>query len=137
VLATRAHRDATIFLLNFQVNNGLVALSSGRCGRSSTGLAARAGEELVFPTLDDPRPSASTWQGRRGVESFYAIAVGDEDARRDMAVLIDRLPSRCTLSPVDGLSGNALRQWLAEFDSSLRRLQDRVDWQAVRIRHSL
>ncbi|MGI9343847.1 MAG: hypothetical protein ACR2QV_13495 [Gammaproteobacteria bacterium] len=137
VLATRAHRNSTIFLLNFQVNDGLVALSSGRCGQSSTAVAARAGEELVFPSAGDPRPSASTWQGQQGVESFYAIAVTDEEARRDVAGLIDRLPSRCTLSPVDGLSGSALRQWLADFDRSLQRLQNRVDWQAVRIRHSL
>ena len=125
LLQTQAHRDASIFLLNYQVTHGLVSLSGARCGPSSTPWrSVRAGQALRFPTRDDVRPSASAWQGRPGIESFYAIAVSDGNAARELSALVEALPVRCSLSAMQGLDGPDLQDWLGQ-----------LDWQAVRVEH--
>jgi len=135
LLQTHANRNATVFLLNYQVSRGLVRLSGDQCGPATRTITALAGERLQFPATGDRRPSASAWQGTQGVESFYVVAVSDPEAAREVDMLIDRLPSRCTLSAADGLHGSELRDWLHTFGAVVDRWQNRVDWQAVRVEH--
>jgi hypothetical protein len=135
LLQTRAHRDAQVFLLNFQVIHGLVNLSGRRCGHNAAWIDARAGKPLHFPTVNDARQSASAWQGHEGLESFYAIAVSDTNAARALSGHIDQLPTRCGLSATHGLKGQALDTWLAELGEITNRWRYAVDWQAVRVQH--
>ncbi len=135
LLQTRTVGDASVFLLNFQVIHGLVSVSGPRCGSSSPWISARAGQTLQFPAANDSRPSASAWQGRPGIESFYALAVSDRNAARELAALISQLPSRCTLSATRGLTGPALQAWLGELRNITERWPYALDWQAVRIEH--
>ncbi|MDJ0927918.1 MAG: hypothetical protein QNJ73_09730 [Gammaproteobacteria bacterium] len=134
-LQTRPERDVAMFLLNYQVIHGLVSLTGRRCGNSSAWLDARADKTLQFPAPDDDRVSASAWQGHAGLESFYAIAVSNDRAARELAVLVEQLPTRCALSATQGLSGSALEAWLARLGSFNNRWQHAVDWQAVRVEH--
>jgi len=135
LLQTRADRDATVFLLNYQVNHGLVRLSGDHCGHTTAGRAVRAGERLQFPDHADGRPSASAWQGQQGLESFYAVAVSNPNAAREVAAVIRQLPSRCTLTAVDGATGARLQAWLQSFGDVTDRWQHSIDWQAVRVEH--
>ncbi len=135
LLETRATRDAAVFLLNYQVIHGLVSLSGLHCGHASPWINASAGQPLHFPTANDVRQSASAWQGHAGLESFYALAVSDRNAAHELSVLIDRLPTRCTLSPMQGLEGPELQVWLGELGQFTNRWQHALDWQAVRVEH--
>jgi len=135
LLQTRAHRDAQVFLLNFQVIHGLVNLSGRRCGHNAAWINARAGKPLHFPTINDARQSASAWQGHEGLETFYAIAVSDKNAARALTRHIDQLPTRCGLSATHGLKGPALDGWLAELGEITNRWRYTLDWQAVRVQH--
>ena len=134
-LQTRPDRDVSIFLLNYQVIHGLVSLAGRRCGNSAAWLDARADKTLQFPTPADDRVSASAWQGHAGLESFYAIAVSDSRAARELAVLVEQLPTRCALAATPGLTGPALEAWLARLGSFTSRWQHALDWQAVRAEH--
>jgi hypothetical protein len=134
LLETRAQREASVFLLNYQVIHGLVNLRGPRCGQSPW-LTLRAGQPLHFPTASDVRQSASAWQGHAGLESFYAIAVNDPAAARELSAHVARLPTRCTLSPTQGLEGPELEAWLAELSAFTERWQHALDWQAVRVEH--
>lgn len=139
LLQTRAARDSLLFLLNYQVLHGLVRLSGAGCSASAPMIRLHAGERLQFPDAGDGRPSASMWQGQQGLESFYALAIGNHDINsevaRQFASLLDRVPTRCTLSATAGLDGDDLRDWLDAFGRLVDRWQDDVDWQAVRISH--
>jgi hypothetical protein len=135
LLQTRAEGDVSVFLLNYQVIHGLVNLSGSRCSPSPHWLDARAGQALEFPSAGDVRPSASAWQGHAGLESFYAIAVSDPNAAREIGRYLDQLPARCSLSATQGLSGPPLQAWLAGLREITRRWPQAVDWQAVRIEH--
>lgn len=137
LLQTRAGRDAAVFLLNYQVRHGLVRLSDSRCSNAPTRYRLNAGEPLQFPAPGDARPSASAWQGQRGIESFYAVAVTEPSLAREVGALIGRLPARCTLSARDGLTGSRLDDWLEDFGSLVERGSSSIDWQAVRIEHVL
>lgn len=134
LLETRAQRDASVFLLNYQVIHGLVNLAGPRCGQSPW-ISVRAGQPLHFTTAKDVRQSASAWQGHPGLESFYAIAVNDPAAARELSAHIDQLPTRCTLSPKQGLEGPELEAWLAGLGEFTHRWQHALDWQAVRVEH--
>lgn len=135
LLQTRVNRDASVVLLDFQVQHGLVSLSDPRCGPSTAWLAAGAGQALQFPAANDPRPSASAWPGHPGLESFYAIAVADRNAARELGALVAQLPARCTLSPTQGLTGQALQAWLGGLREITDRWQHALEWQAVRVEH--
>ncbi len=135
LIQSRADRDASVFLLNYQVSHGLVRLSGRRCGSYSPWAVVRAGQALRFPTANDSRPSASAWQGQPGLESFYALAVADTNAARELGVLVDQLPTRCTLSTADGLKGPELQAWLGGLKDVVDRWQHALDWQAVRVEH--
>jgi hypothetical protein len=135
LLETRAERDASVFLLNYQVIHGLVNLAGRRCGQASPWINARAGQPLHFPTAQDVRQSASAWQGHPGLESFYAIAVSDRNAARELSAHVDQLPTRCTLSVKQGLEGPELQDWLAGLRDIANRWQHALDWQAVRVEH--
>lgn len=134
LLQTNAERDASVFLLNYQVMHGLVNLTGRRCGQSPW-IDARGGEALQFPATRDVRPSASAWQGQPGLESFYAIAVSDRNAARELSVHVQALPTRCALSPTQGLEGPELEAWLNGLRDITNRWQHAVDWQAVRVEH--
>ena len=134
-LQTRTDRDASVFLLNYQVMDGLVNLSGHRCDQSASWLRARAGETLQFPAANEGRPSASAWPGQPGLESFYVIAVSDPAVARELARLVDQLPSRCNLSATQGLAGPGLQAWLVRLSEFSDRWQHALHWQAVRVEH--
>ncbi|UCG71551.1 MAG: hypothetical protein JSV45_09795 [Chromatiales bacterium] len=134
LLETRAERDASVFLLNYQVIHGLVTLAGPRCGQTQW-INARAGQPLHFPTAQDVRQSASAWQGHPGLESFYAIAVSDPNAARELSAHVGQLPARCTLSAKQGLEGLELEAWLGGLRDITHRWQHALDWQAVRVEH--
>ncbi|MFQ5634559.1 MAG: hypothetical protein ACE5G3_04410 [Gammaproteobacteria bacterium] len=135
LLQTRAHRDASVLLLNYQVDRGLVRWPGSGCSAASKMIEVRAGQQLRFPAAGDARPSASAWQGREGLESFYAVAVGNREAALELEELIEAVPARCTVSAREGLSGTGLRDWLAAFAGFMDHWQGDVHWQAIRIRH--
>ena len=135
LLQTRADRDASVFLLNYQVIHGLVNLSGRACDQSASWLRARAGETLLFPAANEGRPAASAWQGHPGLESFYVIAVSDPAVARELGRLVDQLPSRCSLAAAHGLVGPELQAWLAGLSEFTDRWQPSLQWQAVRVEH--
>ncbi|MFW2403696.1 MAG: hypothetical protein ACN4GT_02940 [Gammaproteobacteria bacterium] len=137
LLQTRVDRDAAVFLLNYQVRHGLVRLTDSRCSNAPTRHRLSAGQPLQFPGPGDARPSASAWQGQRGVESFYAVAVTDPALAREVGAVIGKLPARCSVSARDGLTGSQLDAWLQELGTLMERGRSSVDWQAVRIEHFL
>lgn len=134
-LQLQAQRNARLFLLNRQINQGLVRLSGRDCRSPTEIRLVRAGESVRFPDSADDWPSAMGWQGRPGLETFYAIAATSPDAAADIARHLDRLPERCTIAGTRGLNGARLDAWLDEFETILVDWDAHVDWQAIEVRH--
>jgi hypothetical protein len=55
--------------------------------------------------------------------------------RREHSAHVQRLPTRCTISAVQGLTGPGLEAWLRELGNLTSRWQHALDWQAVRVQH--
>ncbi len=134
-LQLQAQRNARLFLLNRQINQGLVRLSGRDCRSPTEIRLVRAGETVRFPDSVDAWPTAMGWQGRSGLETFYAVAVTAPEAAADIARHLDRLPERCTMAATPGLNGPRLDDWLDEFGTILTRWDAHVDWQAIQVRH--
>ncbi len=134
-LQLHAHRNARLFLLNRQINQGLVRLSGRDCRSATEIRLVRAGETVRFPDSVDAWPTAIGWQGRSGLETFYAVAVTSPQAAADVARHLDRLPERCTVAGTRGLNGARLEDWLDEFETILADWDAHVDWKAIHVRH--
>lgn len=129
-----AKRPVTVFLLHASPALGLVPASRAECRRGSVrGIALDAGERLRW--TDNIEDRALSWMGRGGIETFYAIAATDAAAARQIRDLTEDLAEAC--------KGHARRSepilpdqaWLAELTRLLGGLDERVTWQALRLRH--
>ncbi|MGD9341768.1 MAG: hypothetical protein PVG76_12590, partial [Chromatiales bacterium] len=129
-----AKRPVTVFLLHANPALGLVPASRAECRRGSVrGIALDAGERLRW--TDNIEDRALSWMGRGGIETFYAIAATDAAAARQIRDLTEDLAEAC--------KGHAGRSepilpdeaWLAELTRLLGGLDQRVTWQALRLRH--
>ena len=129
--------DAIVFVLNHQLNRGLVRLDPYRCGRSPSPRIVRRNEALLFalPGSDagSPWTTSDDWRLRPDGDTYYAIATTSSKAARALAGHISRLPVRCTESVRSGLSGTALEAWLQGFARELTRWAPETDWHAVRL----
>ncbi len=134
-LELRARRDAKVFLLNHQVNQGMVRLSSQPCHAPTEIRIARAGEAIRFPDSADAWPSALGWQSATGLETFYVVAVTNTDAAEALARQLDYLPERCTVTASPGLAGPELEAWLDDLKFIVSKWDQYIDWRAVRVRH--
>jgi hypothetical protein len=134
-LRARANSDAVVFFLNHRLNSGLVRLSGQGCGTRTQVRVVRAGEQLRFPGHADAWQSTSAWQGQAGSETYYAVAVTNTQAARELTRQVDRVPARCSAAATAGLDGPELQDWLAGFTAVVDRWQPYIDWQAVRVRH--
>ncbi|MDH5311422.1 MAG: hypothetical protein OEY08_15835 [Gammaproteobacteria bacterium] len=137
-LELETRQDAVVFLLNHQPNHGLVRLGDRACRDRTTARIARAGEPLHLSLPgefggDTWTPQAE-WALDPGAETFYAIAVSDSRAARELAAILDRLPQRCSDSLRVGFAGRQLDRWFNEFAGDLARWQDDVDWRALSVR---
>lgn len=133
-------RDAVVFVLNHQQNNGLVRLDGGECGFRTAARISRADEalRLALPTTllsgNQWRPE-SRWQIDPDADTYYAIAVSDSKAARALATHLDRLPRRCSDSVRPGYEGSELEAWLAGLSRTIDRWQPHIDWHAIKVKN--
>jgi len=137
-LRVNTRPDAVVFVLNHQLNRGLVRLGDERClsrpaARIST---SGSGVLVVLPGSDagGDWSVASDWDTTPAGETYYAIAVKDSKTARSISDLIARLPQRCSDSVRPGLKGSELERWLTDLDRELVRSDRATDWRAVRVR---
>jgi len=130
--------DAVVFLLNHQPNHGLVRLDDGACRNRTAARVARAGVPLRLPLPGnvgaDTWAIEESWAVNPGSETYYAVAVSDSRAARELATMLDRLPQRCTESLRIGYKGRQLDRWLNEFARDFARWPTDVDWRALSVR---
>ena len=136
-LRVATDEDAVVFVLNHQLNRGLVRLDPQRCGRSPTPRIARRNEAVLVALpgsdADATWAASDTWNLRPDNDTYYAIASSNSEAARALAAHISRLPVRCSESVRSGLTGAALQAWLQDFASELERWSPATDWHAVRL----
>jgi len=135
-VATR--EDAVVFLLNHQPNHGLVRIGDGTCRQRTAARIARAGEPLRLPLpadvgADSWSPS-DQWLLDPAADTYYAIAISDSNAARELARMLDRLPQRCSDSLRVGFEGRQLDRWLGDLGRDFARWQADADWRAVSVR---
>ncbi len=76
------------------------------------------------------------WMGRQGIETFYAIAVTDADAARQVHALGADLVAACEDELRLGGRPRPDQEWLGTLTRVLADLDGRIAWQALRLRHS-
>lgn len=129
------HRDARIFVLRITEESGLVPASRRACMSGNARPVYRAaGSQLRLP-LDGEVEPTWRWRGSAGAESYYALAVADATAARKLERFVDELAQSCRRHWNGGGPVNPGDEWLARLDALLARLNTRVDWQAIRVRH--
>lgn len=135
-LSTR--RDAVVFVLNYQLNRGLVHLSGGRCNSRPAARVSKAGETttVLLPErgIDGDWLVQNRWLERPAADTYYTIAVSDSKAAHAIAAQVSKLPQRCTESVRAGFRAARLESWMRQFERELLRWGPAVDWQAIRMR---
>lgn len=141
VLQAEAQSDAIVFFLQHQANYGLVRLGGADCRERTVASIAMTGTPMRFPI---PRTSAGDgsaetyeWLVTPNLDTYYAIALSEARAAREIANLIDRLPLRCADAVRPGLVGKALQVWLDEFAMLAARSSQHFDWRALQVKDVL
>lgn len=138
-LRIKTRDDAVVFVLHHQQNNGLVRLADKRCSDRPTARISRAQEGLTFalPTdlLREEWRSEDTWRLEPDADTYYAIAVSDSKAARELAAHVRQLPERCSASVRPGYEGAELANWLSRLTAQFDKWQANVDWDAIRIKN--
>lgn len=134
-------KDAVVFFLNHQLNNGLVRLSGNTCRERAESKIARIDQQLRFPLpVESLQPNswhaADGWELNPNRDTYYAIATTDTNSARALATHISRLPNRCSASMRYGLEGNDLQQWLDGFAEITTHWKQQIDWQVIRVKNT-
>ena len=77
------------------------------------------------------------WLAIPDADTYYALAVSDSRAARQLANHIDQLPLRCNENLRPGLTNNALQRWLDELTVLATRHARHVDWRAIEVKDVL
>jgi hypothetical protein len=138
-LQTNTDRDAIVFVLYHQQNNGLVRLADQRCSSRAAARVARQQETLLVPLPIDAGDAArwstaSDWLIEPDTDTFYVVATGHTQAARALAAHFGQLPQRCGNSLRPGLETGSLRQWFRDLHAIADHRSGNIDWQSVRIR---
>ncbi len=137
-LRVNTRPDAVVFILNHQLNRGLVRLGDERCNHRPAARVS-ASDQGVLVRLPGDNSSGDwmpveEWDSKPGSETYYVIAVSDSRTARRVADLVAELPQRCSDSVRLGLTGSALDGWLSDLDRELVRGHQNMDWRAIRVR---
>ena len=139
-LQVQSTDDAVVFFLNHQLNNGLVRLSDTSCLQRTSARISRSGQRLQFALPPDSLPSAAwssatDWQLRPDLDTYYAVATTDTKAARALSQNIGQLPKRCSASVRAGLEGPGLRRWMEELAEIIKHWEPAIGWQTIRVRN--
>ena len=142
ILQTEARADSIVFFLVHQANFGLVRLADSECRDRTLARIARRGEALRFPitrtTTSNQRWSETReWDLAPDLDTYYAVAVTDEQVARRIANHIDRLPMRCSEALRPGLEDRELQVWLDGLARLTASASDLVAWRAIEVRDVL
>ena len=142
VLIADSRADAIVFVLEHQANYGLVRLGGGACRERTAAHVVTRGTPMRYPVPfaaigRSEMREAKEWRVTPGVDTFYALAVSDSRAARELANHIDSLPLRCRQSPRRGLEGAALQHWLETLAVLAERHARHVGWRALEVKDVL
>jgi len=128
--------DAVVFVLNHQLNRGLVRLDDCKAGPSVHIVSPGQPYLLALPEIEkaDEWTPKFRWQARPDASIYYAIAVSDSEAARAVAERIRTLPRRCSASVRIGLDGARLEAWLSGLQQDFESRSAHIDWRALRVR---
>ncbi|MDH3589098.1 MAG: hypothetical protein OEQ74_06815 [Gammaproteobacteria bacterium] len=119
-LAFQRHPQAQIYVVNHQVDSGLVRLYPSRC------------EQGVPVDRFPAGANALGWDARSGTETFYVLAARGQRVVSRLDRLMAQLPDACESQDKDRLPA---KDWLNDIDAAVRGSGDDVAWQAVRVYH--
>jgi hypothetical protein len=142
LLAATAQHDAIVFVLAHQASYGLVRLGGDACRERTAPRVVTRGQLMRYPIPYAPIGRAQTrqvleWSTAPDANTFYALAVSDAHAARQLANHIDQLPLRCDDGLRPGLTNNALQRWLDELTVLAERHARHVDWRAIEVKDVL
>lgn len=142
LLEAKAHLDTIVFVLQHQPQFGLVRLGDADCRSRTTARLVRSGDPMRFPIAwirSDTGELRHThqWLLAPTADTFYAIAISDARAARQLANHIDNLPTRCGTSLRPGLTGEPLQTWFTEFAALAARSAESIDWRAIELKDVL
>ena len=138
-LQVRTQEDAIVFVLNHQQNHGLVRLGDRACRAQTAARVVRANESttirLPADWLRDEWAPEPRWHLEPDADTYYAIAVSNDEAARALAAHLNRLPQRCTASLRAGYEGSILARWLEQLSTELDAWEPYVAWNAIKIKN--
>ena len=131
------YKDAYVFFINHRLDGNLVRLLPGPClDHSDESYYRVASIEHHLPSGSGKSRVRFDGEDSVGVEGFYAIAAADAEAAQALDAHIRNLPSKCAAYARTDIGPQDYEAWLSELAVLMRRFENRVDWQATRVRHS-
>lgn len=88
-------------------------------------------------TAGDGSAETYEWLVAPKLDTYYAIALTDARAARNIANHIDRLPMRCSDAVRPGLVDAELQEWLDEFALLAATSPRHFDWRALQVKDVL
>lgn len=141
VLQANPKSDAIVFFLQHQANHGLVRLGGAECRERTVASIASTGTPMRFPiprtTAGDGSAETYEWLVAPELDTYYAIALTDARAARNIANHIDHLPMRCSDAVRPGLVDAELQEWLDEFALLAASSPRHFDWRALQVKDVL
>ena len=138
VLQAEPQSDAIVFFLEHQANYGLVRLGGSECRERTVARVASSGRPMRFPIAPTTAGKGSTetyeWLVAPDLNTYYAIALTDARAARNIANHIDRLPLRCSEAVRQGLKGVELQDWLDQFALLAAHSSQHFDWRGLQVK---
>ena len=129
--------DAFVFIMNYQLQRGLVRVGPGDCTYRQAPEVVRAGETTIvsLPEGGTTRDwtARDRWSSTPGTDAYYAVAVSNGKAAREIAAHVSKLPARCSESMRAGLRGPELTAWLQTLEGQLARWGSATDWRAIEL----
>lgn len=129
------YQAARVYVLNHRSDGELVRLMPSPCRPQHASRSVLPADTTVWvPYGHSGANHAGEATGHPGLESFYAIAVKQSDPTHDFEAHLRRLPEACGDQLLAQSEIPELDQWLAQLDTLVNRLGDRVDWRGLRVR---
>lgn len=129
--------DAFVFVMNYQLQRGLVRVGPGDCSFRQAPEVVRAGETTIVSLPDSgiarDWTALDRWSSAPGTDAYYAVAVTNGRAAREIAAHVKKLPARCSESMRAGLRGPELATWLRTLEGQLARWGSATDWRAIEL----
>ncbi len=131
------YQAARVYVLNHRSDDELIRLLPSSCRPQRARRSVVPANTTVWvPYEHKGTKYAGAATGQPSLESFYAVAVKQSHPAHELEAHLRRLPEACGDNTLPQPESPDLEHWLAQLDTLVNRLGDRVAWRGLRMRRA-